>query len=482
MPCDPKHQMLPLASEMNPQPLRRSIAISVALTLIVALVAFVAAVAAAQSTEGGVTRVQAPQTLRLTLADAVRMAAKQSATVEGARSRVDAAQARVTQRKADLFPTLTATAREGGSTINSATFPIELPSAPGQPVLFPPDGKILGPVNALDVRARIQQSLFDPAARTRIASAKSVVDVANAEVANASDVAATMAANAYLLVLRADAVYSARIADSTLAAELLGIAQDQLTAGTGVALDVTRARSQLAGARAQLIGARNERDRTRVDLARALGLPPVRIELSDALGTLPSTVSFDETAALDTALRERKDVQSLELQARSSRLQASAIRDERFPTVGVFADEGQSQRNARSYLPTYDWGIQLSVPIFDGFRREGRVEEQVSGARELDIRARDLRAQVEADVRSAMLNLRSSGEIVTAARERLSFAEQEVSQSRERFQAGVSGNADLITASMTLNAARTQLVDALTSFQGARVALARAQGSIAAIQ
>ena len=140
-----------------------------------------------------------------------------------------------------------------------------------------------------------------------------------------------------------------------------------------------------------------------------------------------------------------------------------------------------SQRNGRSYLPTYDWAIQLSVPIFDGFRREGRVAEQVSAARDLEIRAKDLRSQVDAEVRSAALNLRSSAEAVTASRERLSLAEQEVSQARERFQAGVSSNADVITASLTLNVARTQLVDALTAYQASRVALARAQGSIATL-
>ena len=109
------------------------------------------------------------------------------------------------------------------------------------------------------------------------------------------------------------------------------------------------------------------------------------------------------------------------------------------------------------------------------------MTEQVAVARDLEIRARDLRAQVDADVRSATLNLRSSGEAVEAARERLSLAEQEVAQARERFQAGVSGNADVITASITLNTARTQLVDALTSYQASRVALARAKGSIAAL-
>ncbi|CAN5168887.1 TolC family protein [soil metagenome] len=459
---------------MNCHPLRRPLTAGAILTLVTALLAFAARSASAQQPA-------ADSTIRLTLGDAVRLAARQNAAVEGALARVDAAKARVTERRADLLPTVSAAIAERGSTTNSATFPIDFPSVPGQAPLFDPNGTILGPVNAFDARARVSQSLYDPAARTRVQTARTGVAAASADVASLADMASANAANAYLTVLRADAVYTARLADSTLAAELLGIAQDQLKAGTGIILDVTRARSQLTGARTQLIVARNERDRTRVDLARTLGLPLVRLELADALASLPAPDNTGAGMPLDVSIRSRKDVQALDLQVRAAREQADAIRAERLPTIGVFADEGLSQRNGRSYLPTYDWGIQLSLPIFDGFRREARVTEQVSAARDLEIRARDLRAQVEADVRSSTLNLRSSAEAVGAARERLSLAEQEVSQARERFQAGVAGNADVITASITLNTARTQLVDALTSYQASRVALARAQGSIATI-
>ena len=329
-----------------------------------------------------------------------------------------------------------------------------------------------------DARAHVSQTLLDPGALGRLRGARTSVRAAGADVENVADQAAAIAANAYLTVLRADAVFVARLADSTLAADLLGIAQDQLRAGTGVALDVTRARSQLTGARTQLIVARNDRDRTRVELARALGLPLVNLVLADSLGSMPLSATAAEAAAIGAAVRGRKDLQSIELQAQAAREQAAAIRNERLPTIGVFADHGISQRNGRSYLPTYDWGVQLSLPIFDGLRREGRAEEQLATARDLATRERDLRTQVEADVRIAVLNLTSSTEAVSAARERLALAEQEVSQARERFQAGVSGNADVITASLTLNTARTQYVDALASYHAARVALARAQGSI----
>ena len=71
-----------------------------------------------------------------------------------------------------------------------------------------------------------------------------------------------------------------------------------------------------------------------------------------------------------------------------------------------------------------------------------------------------------------------ASEALTASRERLRLAEQEVEQARERFRAGVAGNADVVTAALTLNAARSQYVDVLTALQQVRVSLARAEGAI----
>ena len=55
-------------------------------------------------------------------------------------------------------------------------------------------------------------------------------------------------------------------------------------------------------------------------------------------------------------------------------------------------------------------------------------------------------------------------------------------QARERFRAGVAGNADVVTASQSLNNARTSVIDALTAFQAARVSLARAQGTVSQLR
>ena len=106
------------------------------------------------------------------------------------------------------------------------------------------------------------------------------------------------------------------------------------------------------------------------------------------------------------------------------------------------------------------------------------MQEQIASARETDIRLRDLRTQGALEVRAALLDLAAAREQLDAVRERLAFAEQEVGQAQERFRAGVAGNADVISALVSLNAARTLRNDVLAAYQTARVSLARAVGGV----
>ena len=422
---------------------------------------------------------QTPAPVSLSLGDAARLAAKQNGTAVAARFRAEQAEARVTQHRADLLPNVSLSALENGRTLNTATFGIDFPTATGQPPVFDPNGELQGPVNTLDTRAQFSQSLFDPAASARVRSARASATASDLDADAAAEQAASNAAVAYVRAARAEAQLGARIADSTLAEDLLRIARDQLTAGVGVGLDVTRAQSQLATIRAQLIAARNDRGRTRLELLRQLGLPlDTRLTLVDSLAGLWFEDSLpSEDQAIAQALRTRPDLRSVDAQLTAIERQLGAVRSERLPSVAAFGDYGAIGKNGGSMIGTYNWGVQLSLPLFDGFRREGRTEEQTALRREIDVRRRDLREQASVEVRTALLDLASAREAVAAARERVRLAEQEVAQASERFRAGVAGNADVFTASVSLNGARTQVVDALASYQTARISLARSQGS-----
>ncbi len=447
------------------------IRLGAALALLAALLAFVVRAASAQGVP--------PDSGRLSLGDAIRLATLQTAGVQSAQLHVNEAQARVNQARASLLPQISAVPNWTSHTLNSASFGITFPTAPGQQPLFSPNGSIIGPVNLWDLRGQASQTVYDRSAVERVGVARAGVGAAAADVSTAAEQAATTAASLYVRALSSDANIEARIADSTLAVELLNIARDQLTAGVGVALDVTRAESQLATARAALIVARNDRDRSRLDLRRALDMPlDAPLQLTDSLTTLSFPEAASETEAIDLAVRTRPDVRALDSQLLLAEQQINAIRAERLPTVGVFGNDGANGLGLDHLLNTYTYGVQLNWPILEGGARHAREQEQTAEAQDIEVKRRDLRQQVAVDVRGALLDIASARQQVDASRERQRLAEQEVEQARDRFRAGVAGNADVVTASQTLNAARTSLVEALTAFQNARVSLARAEGTV----
>jgi outer membrane protein TolC len=413
---------------------------------------------------------QAPAPLRLSFADAVRRAAGEAPAVEVAGLRTDAATARVRQARAALLPSLGVSASWANRDFNSKAQGISFPGVP----------TIIGPFNSYDGRVRVTQTLFDPAALARVGAARGLVTSASADRSAVVEAAAQVAALAYLRAARAEATVGARRADSTLAAELVGLARAQREAGVSAAIDVTRARTQLAEASGALIVARNQRDRATIDLARALGLDPATaIALADTLSANLAAVELppDRDAGVAQALATRPDLAAEVARGTAARRTASAISAERLPKLEAEADYGMSGVRMPDAIATRQVALQVTVPILDGFRREGRLAEQHATVRESEVRTRDLRRQVAAEVEGALLDLGSAGAQLTIAADRLGLANEEVTQARERFKAGVAGNIEVINAQASLLRARDADIDARFAAAAARVALARAVGA-----
>src|SRR6476659_6069388 len=130
--------------------------------------------------------------ISLTLGDAARLAARQSALARGSRLRADEADARVRQRKADLLPNFSSYVQEAGRTFNTSTLGIDFPTPPGQKPVFDPQGQIEGPVNTLDVRGRVQQNLLDFGALGRVRSAEAAARSSSADADATAEQAATI--------------------------------------------------------------------------------------------------------------------------------------------------------------------------------------------------------------------------------------------------------------------------------------------------
>ena len=419
---------------------------------------------------------QTPAPVRLSFADAIRQATGATQApppaVELAGLRTDESRARVTQARSGLLPSISL----GGSWANRTLNPKAL-GFTGESFPLP---SLIGPFDVVDGRAQFQQTLFDFSNLKRVSAAKSQVTAAVAEGSATVETSAQNVAIAYARTSRAQAVVSARMADSALAAELVKVAVAQQQAGVSASIDVTRARVQLSESAGRLILASSQLERAKIDLARTLGIDPATpIQLADTLTeTLGAAdVPADRSAAVAKAIETRPDLAAELARGNAARTAASAISAERLPRLGVAADYGLSGNDWSKAIATRAVSVQVTWPILDGLRREGRLAEQKTVAQQSDVRAKDLRQQVTADVDGALLDVRSAAAQLMISGERLRLAMEEVSQARQRFEAGVAGNIEVINAQESLVRARETDIDARFAGLLAKIALARSVGS-----
>src|SRR5216117_3164762 len=357
----------------------------------------------------------APPPPRLSFADAVRLASGEVPVVALATLRTTEADARVRQARAALLPSLSL----GGAWVNRDF------NSKSLGIPFPPQFNLPNPVppfDNYDGRVTVTQTLFDWSSVARVRAAGAQADGSRAERGVTVEGAALTAALAYLRAARGQAAVAARQADSALAAELVGLAQAQKAAGVSGAIDVTRARTQLVTAEGLLIVARNQMDRARIDVTRALGLDPATpLTLTDSLApTLGAAeVPAERDAAVTAALAGRPDLGAELARGVAARRSGTAIRAERLPRVGVEADYGVNGLTGPSALSTRQVALQVTLPILDGFRREARAAEQDAVVRESQVRESDLRWQIAAEVDAALLDLRSAQAQQAVAAEQL---------------------------------------------------------------
>jgi outer membrane protein TolC len=123
-------------------------------------------------------------------------------------------------------------------------------------------------------------------------------------------------------------------------------------------------------------------------------------------------------------------------------------------------------------------GVSLKLPLFDGGRRDARRAESASQYRAEKTRTHDLQEQIELDTRLALDALASAEEQVKVSREGLELADNELTQARRRYDAGVANGLEVTDAQTRLERARDNQTVALYNYNVARVDLAQAMGKV----
>jgi outer membrane protein len=335
-----------------------------------------------------------------------------------------------------------------------------------------------GPYQFIQAGPAYSQSLLDlPLFRSYQISREGVREARAQENVTSEDVTASVVTQ-YILVLRAFAIYDAAEVRVNLAERLYEQASNLQKTGIGLNIDTTRAQVELQNERQNLIDAETSTHTTNYILAELLDLPrdqePV---VTDKLqfSYLPE---FEETAAISTALMNRPEMQALASQERITHLEQKSASEGRVPQIafsGIWVYQGSRFNNG---IPAYRYQIGFSVPLFTGGRIHAEIAQADLEQRRIEQNRQLLEARIVREVKSAIDELGAARKNVDVANLGLQLANDEVAQADRRFAAGVTTNVEVVTAQDALARANSNQIAALYRFNQSRVNLAQAMGEV----
>ncbi|MDE3017523.1 MAG: TolC family protein [Nitrospirota bacterium] len=334
------------------------------------------------------------------------------------------------------------------------------------------------PFDIFDARATATQYLFSKSLVEQWKASRISVEVAEmeAEITKRDTMATT--ALAYIEALRAQEAVRARQANVELFRQLVKVAREKRTGGMASGLDTARAEAHLENERQRVLVGQNDLTRAKLSLMRAIGLSyDVPLVLTGEL-----SLAGIDGVRLEEALAAAEEYR-VEVKAQAQRIKVASLTldstvSERWPSLQARGDFGRIGNAWTDTVSTHNVGVVLSVPVFDGGQREGRIYQSRSQVQQEILKLKDVLSQVALEVRDALDTLVSSKEQVLVSKQGLQAAMAEMELARERFTVLSSSNAELTTAQISLARARENAVDALYRFNASRVNLARAQGRL----
>ena len=266
-----------------------------------------------------------------------------------------------------------------------------------------------------------------------------------------------------------------------LAQALYDQAADLQKNGVGTGIDTLRSNVELQNEKQRLIVARTELETALYALARLLNVDPKqRVELADTVSFFDTPeVNLDQT--LERAYAARPELRQILSQQQKAELELRAASDARLPKISVSGFWAEQGLNSSNVIPVYNYSANLDVPIFTGGRIQAERERASLAIRQLKQQEQEVRNRIVLDVQTSIAQLRSARSKVDVANLGIELARQEVEQSRDRFQAGVTNNVEVIQAQDGLARAGDNQIAALYRYNQARADLAHSVGQMEAL-
>jgi outer membrane protein len=223
-------------------------------------------------------------------------------------------------------------------------------------------------------------------------------------------------------------------------------------------LDLSFADVNLSQAKLLQLDAQNNVDSTIAALTAVLGFDKqISYELTDDVEQAPAP-PLDVNPLIQTAMQQRPDLQAFTYSQQAAEKFRRAQRDQLFPTISALGMAGASPVRPDCFggcFPNYfisSWygaiGVNMTVPIFNGFLFTSQASEANYRAKAASENTRDLRDRIVRDVKTAWLAANTAFQRVGVAAELAKQADLSLSLAQGRYKLGLGSIVELSQAQL----------------------------------
>jgi outer membrane protein TolC len=336
---------------------------------------------------------------------------------------------------------------------------------------------IVGPFGAADARAILSLEALNWAAMKNLKASSEAEKASQRAYKNDRDLVVLTTVDTYLVVIADAALVDSTRAQVDTAQALYQRTSDQHRAGVVATIDELRSQVELQTQQQRLIASQNQLAIDKLTLARVIGLPNGQeFQLLDSVPYAPlAEMTLNE--ALQQAYAMRSDYLGAKEQVRAAELSTQAAAAENYPSLSIYTDFGDTgSPNFGTSHEVFTFQASLNIPIFQGTRVRADKLQTNSALRQRQAELEDLRGKIDDQVRTSLLNLKSSSDLVAVAKSNIDLANQTLTQAQDRFLSGVADNLQVVQAQESVASAQQSYIASLYSYNLAKVSLAQAVG------
>jgi len=417
-----------------------------------------------RSSEGMITRDET-----LTLGRCIEIALKKNPSIVAAVNTVGVNRSRVGEARSAYYPQVSATGAYSRS--RSITTPQVNPLAP------------TAPVNESSGTVTLNQNIYDfGRTSSSVDISKYSLESSRSDLSTAEDVAILSVKQAYYGVLQARRNRDVA-ADVIKQFQLhLDQAKGFYEVGTKAKIDVIKAEVDLSNATLSLINAENAFKIALVTLNNAMGVPDApEYSLEDNLSFQQYPITLEE--ATEKAFENRPDLKSIVAKRQAAEANISLQRSGYYPFLSGNANYTKSastvdvEPRTPSNTNSWDVGVALTFPLFNGFLTSHQVAEAKSSFYVLKANEEAVRQQILLDVRQSYLNLQAAEASISTADLAVKQAKENMDLANGRYSAGVGSPIEVSDAFATYVTAQANYTSALANYKIAQASIEKAMGA-----